>query len=79
MIGGQPFFALVRRMTSSDGAVVALAYYLLLPFGNTTTRGFSRAVMVMWILLALYSLYHWVENQTWKWTIIMGSWQDWHC
>ena len=73
MIGGVALFALVRRMTSVDGAVVALGYYLLLPFGNTTTRGFlPEPLMIMWILLALYSLSRWIENQTWKWTIITG-------
>ncbi len=73
MIGGAALFSLVRRMTSVDGAMMALGYYLLLPFGNTTTRCFlPEPLMVMWIILALFALYRWVESQTWKWTIIAG-------
>ncbi|MBU2610112.1 MAG: glycosyltransferase family 39 protein [Chloroflexi bacterium] len=73
VIGGVALFALVRRMTSVDGAMVALGYYLLLPFGNTTTRCFlPEPLMVMWIILALFALYRWVESQTWKWTITAG-------
>ena len=73
VIGGLALFALVRRMTSVDGAVVALGYYLLLPFGNTTTRCFlPEPLMVMWVILALFAFYRWIESQTWKWTIITG-------
>jgi hypothetical protein len=72
-IGGITLFALVRGMTSVDGAIAALAYYLLLPFGNATTRCFlPEPLMVMWIILALYAFYNWVESQTWKWTIATG-------
>jgi hypothetical protein len=73
VIGGLGLFALVRRMTSVDGAVVALGYYLLLPFGNTTTRCFlPEPLMVMWVILALFACYRWIENQTWKWALITG-------
>ena len=73
VLGGLALFALVRRMTSIDGAVIALGYYLLLPFGDTTTRAFlPEPLMVMWILLALYAIYRWVESSTWKWTIAAG-------
>src|SRR5512140_858440 len=67
VLGGLALFALVSRMTSEDGAVIALGYYLLLPFGSTTTRAFlPEPMMVMWILLALYAIYRWVESSTWK-------------
>jgi 4-amino-4-deoxy-L-arabinose transferase-like glycosyltransferase len=73
MVGGIALFALLRRMTSVDGAVLALGYYLLLPFGNTTTRAFlPEPLMVMWILLALVAIHRWVESSTWKWAIAAG-------
>lgn len=40
MAGGVVLYALARRISSTDGAVLALAYYLLLPFGNTVSRAF---------------------------------------
>jgi 4-amino-4-deoxy-L-arabinose transferase-like glycosyltransferase len=73
VVGGLALFALVRRMTSVDGAVIALGYYLLLPFGNITTRAFlPEPMMIMWIILALYAIYRWVETSTWKWAICAG-------
>jgi 4-amino-4-deoxy-L-arabinose transferase-like glycosyltransferase len=73
VIGGMGLFTLVRRMTSVDGAVVALGYYMLLPFGNSTTRAFlSEPLMIMWIILALYAIYRWVEKPNWKWAILAG-------
>jgi 4-amino-4-deoxy-L-arabinose transferase-like glycosyltransferase len=73
VVGGLALFALVRRMTSADGAVIALGYYLLLPFGITTTRAFlPEPFMIMWILLALYAIVRWVETSTWKWAVGAG-------
>jgi hypothetical protein len=73
MIGGAALFALAKRLTSKDGALVSLAWYLLLPFGNTVTRAFlPEPLMVMWILLALYAAYRWTEQHTWKWALSTG-------
>ena len=73
VIGGIALFALVRRMTSEDGAVISLGYYLLLPYGNAITRDFlPEPLMIMWIILALYAIYRWVESPTWKWSIASG-------
>lgn len=73
VIGGIALFALIRKMTSVDGAMISLGYFLLLPFGNATTRCFlPEPLMVMWIILALFALYHWIEKQTWKWTFATG-------
>jgi len=73
VIGGLALFALARRMTSNDGALVALAYYLLLPFGNTVSRAFiPEPLMIMWILLACYAAYRWSEAPSWAWAIATG-------
>ena len=73
VVGGLALFALVRRMSSVDGAVIALGYYLLLPFGNATTREFlPEPLMVMWIILALYATHRWVESSTWRWAVAAG-------
>ena len=87
-IGGIALFALSRRMLenalpgSKKGtstaviwttSLVALAYYLLLPFGVQASRSFQPDPgMVMWIILAVYSLYRWSETLSWKWAILTG-------
>jgi 4-amino-4-deoxy-L-arabinose transferase-like glycosyltransferase len=80
IIGGLALFALARRMTAgrSSGAsmaiaLVAVAYYLLLPFGVQASRSFQPDPgMVMWIVLFLYAIYRWSEERAWKWAILAG-------
>jgi hypothetical protein len=87
IIGGLFLFALARRMVSADGAVVATAFYLFLPFGVIASRSFQPdPVMVMLFLISAYVLYRWSEAQTWKWAgwssgwsciskVLSGAWQ----
>ncbi len=86
LIGGAALFALARRMLSgmfptepnssqafapAAGALVALAYYLVVPYGVTASRSFQPdPLMVMWILLAAYTLFRWGEEPTWKWAVL---------
>ena len=71
--GGAALFALAWRMTSPDGAIVSLAYYLLLPFGILLSRSFlPEPLMVMLILFAVYAIYRWIETHTWKWALLSG-------
>ena len=88
MIGGIALYALARRMLAhtpagasaqalllpaTGAALVALGYYLILPFGVQASRSFQPDPgMVMWLLLSLYSLYRWSETRTWKWAILTG-------
>ncbi len=88
IIGGVALFALARRMLAGSSpeqkngrpntvawvsALVVLAYYLLNPFGVQASRSFQPDPgMVMWILLSLYTLYRWSEDQRWIWVILTG-------
>jgi 4-amino-4-deoxy-L-arabinose transferase-like glycosyltransferase len=55
------------------GALAALAYYLVLPYGVTASRSFQPdPMMVMWILLSAYTLFRWGEAPTWKWVVLSG-------
>lgn len=81
LIGGLAVFDLARRMVingSSKGVpiavgLVALGYYLILPFGVQASRSFQPDPgMVMWIALSVYSLYRWSQDQEWKWAILTG-------
>ena len=83
LVGGAALFALARRMLTGEstsntlapaaGALAALAYYFVVPYGVTASRSFQPdPMMVMWILLTAYTLFRWGENPTWKWTVLSG-------
>jgi len=73
LIGGIGLFLLAKRMTSMGGGLVALAYYLFLPFGVQASRSFQPdPSMVMWLVLTFYGLYRWSEEQNWKWAVLAG-------
>jgi hypothetical protein len=84
IIGGFFLFILARRMVSTDGAVVATAFYLFLPFGITASRSFQPdPVMVMLFLISAYALHRWSggpngdtigvnQARTWTWAILTG-------
>jgi hypothetical protein len=73
LIGGIALFLLAKWMTSTGGGLVALVYYLLLPFAAQASRSFQPdPAMVMWLVLTFYALYRWAEEQSWKWAILVG-------
>lgn len=73
VIGGVFLFLLAKRMTSLEAALVALGYYLFLPFAVQASRSFQPDPwMVMWIILTAYSLYRWADTPNWKWALLAG-------
>jgi hypothetical protein len=75
LIGGAALYALVRRILSIVGALFALGFYLILPWGVLASRSFQPDPwMVMWVLLAAYALYRWVERDlaSWPWAVLAG-------
>ena len=73
LVGGGALFALARRMTSTRGGLVALAFFLFLPFGVFASRSFQPDPgMVMWIILSAFVFYRWAETKEWKWAILTG-------
>jgi 4-amino-4-deoxy-L-arabinose transferase-like glycosyltransferase len=89
ILGGLALFDLARRMAkyamqeASDptsnrvaliSALVALAYYLVLPFSVQASRSFQPDPgMTVWIILAAYTAFRWSESSTWKWTLLTGA------
>ncbi len=54
-------------------AAIALAYYLVLPFSVQASRSFQPdPFMVMWLILAVFALYRWSEDRSWKWALLAG-------
>lgn len=73
LVGGLAVFDMARRMTTVDGGVIALGYYLLLPFAAQASRSFQPDPgMVMWFSLTVYFLYRWSEDSRWRWVILAG-------
>ena len=73
LVGGLALFDLTRRAVNGDGALVALAFYLLLPFGVQASRSFQPDPgMTMWVVLTAWALYRWGEQPAWKWALGAG-------
>jgi len=88
VLGGLALFDLARRMAnyalkeSSEAtsrrvalisALVALAYYLVLPFSVQASRAFQPDPgMTVWIILAAYAAFRWSDAGTWRWAILTG-------
>jgi hypothetical protein len=74
VIGGIPLFLLMRKITSTNGAVFALAFYELLPFGVIASRSFQPdPVMVTLILFALYYQFCWMQEHNLKNALLAGG------
>ncbi len=66
-------FFLARKMTGVDGAVIALAYQLFLPFGVSISRAFMpEPLYIMWMWLGIFVFYRWVEKQKWTLAVLAG-------
>ena len=86
VIGGLAVFLLAYRIALEEmppvnriaalaiaAALIAAGYYLLLPFGVQASRSFQPdPFMVMWLVLALYSLYRWGQTRGWVWAVLAG-------
>jgi hypothetical protein len=73
VIGGLALYFLTSAMTSPDGGVLAVAYYLFVPFGIIASRAFQPdPLMVMLILLALWAVYYWYRKPSWKTAALAG-------
>ncbi|MEW5870854.1 MAG: glycosyltransferase family 39 protein [Chloroflexota bacterium] len=88
LVSAAALYALAKRMAAallkerepaaaeilaSISALLALAYFLLLPFGVLASRSFQPDPgMTMWILLFSYAIYRWSEEPNWKWALLAG-------
>jgi hypothetical protein len=71
--GGWFLFQLARRAGSLDGALLALGFYLFLPFSVYASRSFQPdPLMTMWIVLTIYAAYLWEEERSWRWALGLG-------
>lgn len=73
VIGGWGIYMFSSRIASKEAGLLALVYFLFLPFSVEASRSFQPdPFMTMWIVLAILSAYIWSEKRTWKWVFITG-------
>jgi 4-amino-4-deoxy-L-arabinose transferase-like glycosyltransferase len=71
LLAGLALFDLARRIASPTSALIALAYYLVLPFAVQASRSFQPdPLMTSAFIAGIYFLYRWSEEQKWKWAIL---------
>jgi len=77
MIGGIFLFLLAQKCTSTKGASISLAYYLVVPFGVSGSRAIlPEPLMVMWIMISAWCLYQWSEKKHGAGPFLQGSLLD---
>jgi hypothetical protein len=73
ILGGVFLYLLGRDLTNEDGGIIAVAFYLILPFATIASRSFQPdPLMVCMIIVGCWAQYRWHLNPTWKWTIAAG-------
>jgi hypothetical protein len=73
LIGGIGLWLLAREMSMRNGGIIALVYYLFVPFAVTVSRAFlPDPLMVAMIVWSLWALYRWETHRTWKLAILAG-------
>jgi hypothetical protein len=83
LVGGIFIFLLARDMFSVDGAVLALAFYLLVPYGIFASRSFQPDPLMVVLIIAFWWLVNrWADlipspsparrGKAWMWVILAG-------
>lgn len=73
LIGAIFLFLLVRDLVSTDGALVATAYYLFFPYAVTASRSFQPdPLMVMLIIIFWWMVAHWTKTESWAFAVLAG-------
>jgi hypothetical protein len=73
LAGGFAIWLLAKELSMRGGGVIALAYFLFLPFGMTASRAFMPdSLMTALIAWSLWALYIWERYRTWKIAILAG-------
>lgn len=73
MTGGLFLFLLARDLLTLDEALLALTFYLLLPYGVFASRSFQPdPLMVMLILIGWWAAWRWSRQPAWKWALAAG-------
>lgn len=73
LLGGFFLFRLAIQASSLHSALLALLFYLFLPYGAIASRSFQPdPLMVMLIIIAAWAMWNWRETPTLKWAVAAG-------
>ncbi len=73
LIGGIAIWLLAKEMSMRMGGLIAVAYFLFVPFAVTVSRAFlPDPLMVVMVAWSLWALYRWEKYRTWKLAILAG-------
>ncbi len=74
MAGSLAVWLIARKLSGSIGAGIALAYFLILPYGALASRAFQPdPLMVCLLCYAIWAICKWEEKRSWKWALIAGA------
>lgn len=72
-IGGIGLFLLLRDIVGGKGAVIGVAYYMLLPYMIIASRSFQpEPLMTAAVIWSWWGVNRWVKQPTWKNTLLAG-------
>ncbi len=73
VLGGIFLYLLARDLTSWEGGLLALAFYLFNPFAVDASRSFQPdPLMTVMITIAWWGMVRWLKKQDWKWVVFVG-------
>lgn len=73
VVGGLALYSLTRGMVSEDGGVIALIYYLFVPFGLVASRSFQPdPLLTAAIISSWLAFYRWYDSPDWKKAVLAG-------
>ncbi len=73
VLGGLAVYFLARDLVSSDGALVAVAFYLFVPYGVIASRAFQPdPLMLCLILFSWWAMRRWERSDRWGWAVAAG-------
>jgi hypothetical protein len=73
LVGGLAVWLLSKELSMRGGGVVALAYFMFLPFGMTASQAFlPDSLMTALIVWSFWALFRWEKRRTWKSAILAG-------
>ncbi|MFN2302927.1 MAG: ArnT family glycosyltransferase, partial [Anaerolineales bacterium] len=72
-VGAIGLLLLLRDLVGFKGAVIGLAYYLILPYAVYASRSFQpEPLMIASIIWSWWAMTRWIKRQTWKSAILAG-------
>ncbi|NPV56883.1 MAG: hypothetical protein HPY76_09490 [Anaerolineae bacterium] len=73
LVGGVFVYLLAKELAGVDGGLIALAYFLFLPYGAIASRSFQPdPLMTAMLAAALWSMVRWHKSRTWGWALTAG-------